>query len=74
MTPEEWPTDDDLINLRGRWRTQGGTAGPYASYGTCKQCQNLAYRFGKTYEGMMCFDCFVIKNKPKKRRAKKTNL
>lgn len=69
----EWPTEEDLINIRLKWRRQGGSSGPYASFGICNDCENVSYRFGKTYENMTCFNCFLEKNRPKRRRKRKTN-
>lgn len=74
--PPEWPTEEDYFNLNLLWRSQGRSAGPYASFGKCANCPDIAYRFGKTYEKMYCFGCFVERNRPKKRRrrAKKTSI
>lgn len=66
--PPVWPTEDDYIILRQRWRSQGGQSGPYASYGQCSRCPDMDYRYGKTYDKMICFPCFVEGNRPKKRR------
>lgn len=68
MTTQEWPTEQDLENIRRAWRSQGGSSGPYASYRTCATCSEQRYCFGKVYDSQVCWDCFVESKRPKRKR------
>lgn len=71
--PEDlWPTEDDLIGIRRLWKSQGGQSGPYASFGICYKCSDMFYRYGRYYEKMICWHCFIETKRPKlKKRRKK---
>ena len=70
--PEDlWPNEDDYINLILLWKSQGGQGGPYAGFGVCSKCPDVAYRYGKSYDKMLCLKCFVETKRPKLKRRRR---
>ena len=66
------PSEEELVNIKNQWRTQGGSGGPCAGFRSCTKCGVWAYCYGASYERQVCLWCFVEKMRPKRKYNKRS--